>query len=199
MKKLLTLCSDLHSFWWEICYYLNRFSLLVRFPIPLAAFKTLFFFLHFQKYNNCVSWCEILCYLSCLGLTQLLEPVGLYRWTNFGSFQLLSLSMFLAPASFSSDSNDTNIRFFNNPKGPWASVNFYLGGGCLFFLSFLLWLILFFPIFWFTCSFFCPLYSATESIHWAFHFGYCIFFSSKICICLFFIFCISLLTLVFLW
>lgn len=129
MKKLLTLCSDLHSFWWEICYYLNRFSLLVRFPIPLAAFKTLFFFLHFQKYNNCVSWCEILCYLSCLGLTQLLEPVGLYRWTNFGSFQLLSLSMFLAPASFSSDSNDTNIRFFNNPKGPWASVNFYLGGG----------------------------------------------------------------------
>ena len=53
----------------------------------------------FQDYSNCESWSAFLRFSSYLRLTQLLELVGLYLWTNFGSFQLLSLSALLTPQS----------------------------------------------------------------------------------------------------
>ena len=118
---------------------------------PLAAFRIFSFPL--QDCNNRESWSGFLRFLSYLRLTQLLELVGLYLWTNFGSFQLLSLSTFLTPQSFSSDANDTNINFLNNPKGSWGSFSFYFGGSV--FLCCLHWLVLFFPVFCFTYSLLC--------------------------------------------
>lgn len=123
------------------------------FPTPDCIQDSFSF--HFQDCNNCESWSGFLRFLSYLRPTLLLELVALYLWTNFGSFELLSLSTFLTPQSFSSDTSDTNINFLNNPKGSWASFNFYLGGS-IFSLC-LQWLILFFCIFCVACSFFCPL------------------------------------------
>lgn len=120
----------------------------------------------------------------CLGFAEFLETSGLYLLSNLGMFQpwFLYIFFFFCTEFFPFllwDSNDWMlVRLFDVvPQVPEALFGFLNNFFSLSVVQIVYFLLISHQVHWLLMSY--P-YSAIESIHWDFYFGYCIFFSSKI-------------------